>query len=350
MDRKPATSPVHDSTETFDDHHHHSDGKRDRFWTTPKKLCAAILLFICAFLIIFLPLLVKVIAPKLAQNGINEAELTVNNASILDPQNSTFNMALAIKVSNAKYKATLTYTSPITVWWVLPGTGQQPLLSMNLPPFSVDHSGNGDVNVTVRNVTILNQALFAQFNQYLIASPSFRWRLVSTLSAHALGRDYGGLNMDKTITVPGMSGLSNTVIDEFQLLGVPSISAPTPILMNATLVNNSPVGLSLGIVVFNVTDATGAVVIGNATSVGTTIVNGSGQPTKMILSGFIQPLGTLPPALTQNLTQVLFGAQNLTVRVTPESIGGADPVSWVQGGLKGLPLLAIMGKAPAALL
>lgn len=344
MDSK--TAPTNVSNETLDGHH--PAGKRHGFWTKKKMICAAILAFIIVALVIILPVLFLVIGPKLAQSGINDSVLTVTDASILDPQNASFNMALAIAVTNAgKVKATLTHTSPVAVWWVVPGKGQQQLLTMTLPPFSVDHSGDGTINANVQNVTILDQTLFAQFNQFLIASPTFQWRLVGELSAHALGRDFDGLTMDKTITVTGMNKLADTNIPEFKLLGFPSATDATPILMNATLVNPSPVGLSLGVIVFNVTDITGTVVIGNATTTGDTIVLGGGQTTKMLLTGFIMPLGTFPPALTANLTQVLGGAMNLTLLVTPESVGGANPISWVQGGLKGLPLMANMGKAPS---
>ncbi|KAJ3006063.1 hypothetical protein HKX48_000310 [Thoreauomyces humboldtii] len=346
MDNKTATSPMNASNETLDGHHPAT--KRHGFWTKKKIICAAILAFIVVALVIILPVLFLVIGPKLAQSGINDSVLTVTDASILNPQNATFNMALAIAVTNAgKVKATLTHTSPVAVWWVIPGKGEQQLLTMTLPPFSVDHSGSGTINANVQNVTILDQALFAQFNQYLIASPSFQWRLVGELSAHAIGRDYDGLTMDKTITVTGMNQLPNTNIPEFQLLGFPSQTAATPILMNATLVNPSPVGLSLGVIVFSVTDITGTTVIGNATTTGDTIVLGGGQTTKMILSGFINPLAGFPAALTTNLTMVLGGAMNLTLIVTPLSVGGATPVSWVQGGLQGLPLKAVMGKAPS---
>ncbi|KAI8921946.1 hypothetical protein DFJ77DRAFT_505711 [Powellomyces hirtus] len=316
------------------------------FWTRPKKIIAGIVVFIVLFLIIFLPILFFVIVPKIAQKGINSSVLTFKSADITNPRNGTFDLAMKIDVTEAGHtKATITHTSPMTVYWITPTTGEIPFLRMELPPFSVD-GGDGTIDASVKGVTVLNEGVLTKFNQFLITQDSFQWRLVGEVSARALGRDYGGLTMSKVVTLGGMKGLKGTTIKEFDVkLGPNSNTTATPMQLNATLINPSPIGLELGVMVFNVSTTSG-IPLGTASTRGISLVRSGGAESTLILDGLLNPTAALPEAAIELLKAVLAGTVNLPVNVVPVSIGGNDPVSWISGALVGAPLPATFGKKP----
>ncbi|KAJ3168606.1 hypothetical protein HDU88_001498 [Geranomyces variabilis] len=320
------------------------------FWTRRKKIGCAIgvATFIVLFLVIFLPILFLVIGPKVAQKNINSSVLTFRDASITNPTNTTFDLSLKIDVSDAgSIKATLTHTTPMTVAWINPLNGAEiKILEMNLPPFTVD-GGTGTIDTKVSGVTVLDQRALTLFNKFLIGGPAFQWRLTSGISAHALGRDYDGLTMDKVVTLKGMGAFQGTTIKQFTLPGYPATGNLTqvPIVLNATLLNPSPVGLELDATTFDVATLVGgvAVPLGVVTST-KTFINGMGNTT-LPLSGYLFELAKLPIAVFGALPAVLLGIQNINVTVTPSAVGPENPISWIAGALVGANLNATMGYA-----
>ncbi|KAJ3170001.1 hypothetical protein HDU87_000524 [Geranomyces variabilis] len=321
------------------------------FWTRRKKIGCAIgvATFIVLFLVVFLPILFLVIGPKIAQKNINSSVLTFRDASITNPTNTTFDLALKIDVTNAgSIKATLTHTTPMRVAWINPLTGAEiPILAMNLPPFTVD-DGTGTIDTKVSGVTVLDQTALTLFNKFLIGGPAFQWRLTSGISAHALGRDYDGLSLDKIVTLQGMGAFQGTTIKQFALPGYPATQSlpQVPIVLNATLFNPSPVGLELDITTFDVATlvAGTSVPLGVVTSTQKTFINGMGNTT-LPLSGYLFALANLPIQVFGLLPAVLLGAANINVTVTPTAVGAESPVSWISGALVGANLNATMGYA-----
>ncbi|KAJ3159300.1 hypothetical protein HDU86_001903 [Geranomyces michiganensis] len=322
------------------------------FWTRRKKiLCGAgVATFIALFLIIFLPILFFVIGPKVAQKSINSSVLTFREAKIFNPSNTTFDLDMIVDVTEAGHNdATLTHEGPMTVAWITPTGKEIPILSVVLPPFSVD-GGKGVINAKVKGVTILSQEALLQFNRFLIGGPEFQWRLTASMSVHALGRDYDGLTLDKTVTLKGMNGLQGTTIKEFALPGYPATQdlPSIPFVGNATLINPSPVGLELDITSFDVATSTG-VPLGKVTSK-KTFINAAGNST-LLTEGALGAIANLPIQVAALLPAVLQGKLNIPIVITPTSVGGDNPISWISGALVGAKLNATMGYAsekPAA--
>lgn len=278
--------------------------------------------------------------------------MTFTEASITNPQNTTFDLALKVDVTNAGHvEATLTHSTPLEVYWLVPealGGGEKPLLRMGLGSFKVSDE-KGFIDQKADNVEVLDQKLLAMFNKVLIASPKIQWRLVGDMKVKALGRTYHGLKMNKVVDVLGMSGLKGTLIKEFELQGLPNATGITPITMTATLFNKSPVGIELDTTVFNVTlplPNNITLPIGTATSVGKTMVEATPKTSSMKLDAKLFPIANYPAEIQATLAQVLGGTKNAHLVVTPLTIGGNNAVSWVQGGLAGLPLEVTLGKAP----
>ncbi|KAI8816833.1 uncharacterized protein EV422DRAFT_271257 [Fimicolochytrium jonesii] len=325
------------------------------FWTRKRKIwaggCAGVTIVL---LVVLLPIIFFVIVPKVAQSSINNSKLTFSDVSITNPQNSTFNVAMKIEVTDAGHTdATVTNTSPLTVYWVggidPADMTEKPLLEMNMGSYSVS-GGKATIEQNIENAKVLDEQIFTAFNKFLVVSPTFKWRMVGDVSVHAVGRTYEGLKMDKVVEVKGMDQLKGASIKEFQPLAAPNPAAPLPIAMNATLINPSPIGIELTNVLFNVTlippGSTTPIFLGTALSTGTTLLKGSGE-TKMPLRAELVPTVGLPPLLQSALGLVLSGQLNTKLTVVPVSVNAENPVSWINNALRGLPLEAELGKKEA---
>ncbi|KAI9105346.1 hypothetical protein DFS34DRAFT_599027 [Phlyctochytrium arcticum] len=344
VDNKEIPQPVTTTNDGFN-----SSKKSGRFASKKAKLALCAVL-VAVLLIIILPIIFLVAVPKIAQSAVNHSEITLVSAQLTEQTNSNFNLALKMSVANGgSVDATLINDGPLTVSWVggiLPeDVSEKPILEMDVAPFAVS-GGNGVIDQTITNVRILNTTLFTGFNKFLIVSPGFKWRIQGKLMVRALGRTHTGLTMDKYITAKGMDRLHGTVINEFQPLAAPNPAAPLPMLMNATLINLSPIGLELPAITFNVThkvNETFSIPLGQARSIlPSTTLLGGGQATKVMLNGTIYPTQNLPAALQLGLQQVLLGNLNTDVIATPVNVDGS---AWISNALLGLPLEVKLGKA-----
>ncbi|TPX59645.1 hypothetical protein SpCBS45565_g07693 [Spizellomyces sp. 'palustris'] len=351
VETAPKTVPDVEAPTTKDDGFANKAG----FWTRKRKTWAfGCLGLIAVLLIVLLPIMFLVIVPKIAQSSIDDSVLTFVDASISNPQNSSFTLSVKIDVTNAgHFDATLIHNSPLKISWIggldPNDQSEKPILEINMGAFSVS-GGKGTIEQTVSNVTVLSEQALTAFNKLMVISPSFKWRLQADMWVRAVGRTYKGLTMDKIVELKGMDQLKGTAIRQFQPKAVPDPAQPLPIAMNATLKNPSPIGIELDTIVFNVTlpvpGTNITLPLGQATSIGKTMLKSGGETT-LPLDAVLAPTGAFPPAIQEALAKVLGGQANAHLKVVPISVGGDKPVSWVAGALIGLPLDAELGKAPA---
>ncbi|KAJ3279250.1 hypothetical protein HK104_001617 [Borealophlyctis nickersoniae] len=318
-----------------------STGARPGFWTRRKRngcfICLAIVIILVAILV---PVLIKVVHPKIAQDSLNSAKLQFTSMNLTKLSNDAFTLNVALKVEDAGHtSATVSFEEPVTLSWVSPVDKQEKkLLEFNMNPFDTD-SGNAFVNDTVDRVKVADIMSFGIFNKVLLGTEGFQWIIRAKASVKALGITSGGLTLEKTVDVKGMHGLPGITIKEFLITG--------PIInMTAVITNDSPIGIELIDIVFNITEPTSGFQLGTARSTSTQFL--ASGPSKLQLTAQLVPIGSIPAPLLEKLTPILGGIGAAPLVVTCTSIYEKAPVAWLSAALVGIPLPVSFGTGRAA--
>ncbi|KAJ1560165.1 hypothetical protein HK405_008000 [Cladochytrium tenue] len=296
-------------------------------------ICCGIILVLVA---VFVPLLLFVIGPKIAQSSLASASLVLSSTSITAATNTSFVLSSTASVTNAgTLDATLSFGNGVMVYWVPANGSSIQLGSMPLPDISVGGSIPKSGSLSINNVTFsLSDAnAMGEFSQSLVSSDSFTWRLVGTATAKALGLTFNGLSLDKEVTVGAFQGLKNVSIVKFNL---PSSDTTNGITLQTTaqLENPSTITVELGTLSFD-TVFQGAR-IGSISGSGITLTPGSNL---LSLSGSIKPTDQNATSLLSTLFTAFIGGQSSPLSVvTTNVVGPNGPVSWLQKGLDGLAL------------
>ncbi|KAJ3278427.1 hypothetical protein HK104_002349 [Borealophlyctis nickersoniae] len=315
-----------------------------RFWTRRKRNACFVCLAIAVVLVVVLvPILIKVVHPKVSQDALNSAQMEFVSLNLTQPTASNFSLGVLAKVTNAGHSdAEVGFAGNMKLFWVSVVDGlEKQLLEFPMSTFGVD-KGNGQIAQNVSSVNITDPVSFAIFNKVLLGTPSFTWRLLAPVNVHAATVTSGGLTLDKTVVVAGMNRLAGTYAREFNLLGVPSATASTPINMTVTITNPSPVGIQVSDLNFNITEPTTGTFLGTAvTTVNPSFLNSGTIKLNMLAT--LVPLGQIPAPLVAKLTPVLGGIGTVNLTVTCTSVWGGQ-VGWLSAALVGTPLALEFGK------
>ncbi|KAJ3093420.1 hypothetical protein HDU97_009760, partial [Phlyctochytrium planicorne] len=167
--------------------------------------CAGIGLLLTA---IFIPLLIFVIGPKIAQDSIDKSNLAFDSVSISNAKNTSFSLSSSGTISNAGFlDAKISFDSPVAIFWTNRENGAEDLLlgTLTLDPISVSGPPpkKGALSMTNAPVLISNEEGMGVFSKFLIGGDEFSWRLVGTPQASALGLTFKNLKMNKIVTMKG---------------------------------------------------------------------------------------------------------------------------------------------------
>ena len=116
------------------------------------------------FLAIFVPLLILVIIPKIAQSLLNTSQMEILQLNMTNPGESALTVSVAAQVKGIPkiFSAELIFTDTIMVHWE-----DQAIGSMNLDPVQVK-GGKGDI-LQSTGFTIQDKAAFAAFAKTMVS-------------------------------------------------------------------------------------------------------------------------------------------------------------------------------------
>ncbi|KAG0001034.1 hypothetical protein BGZ79_005184 [Entomortierella chlamydospora] len=340
INEKEQQLPYTESETEYNDHHAQDKEEEDEFevyeYDTPhkpirkpfyrrKRVIITCAVGVVIFLAIFIPLLLFVILPKVAQALLNSSSMQINQLNMTSPGESAMTVSVAAQVGGIPkiFSANLEFTQEILVYWEGTAIG-----SMELNPVEVK-GGQGDIQ-QVTGFTILDKNAFAGFAKTMLASDGFTWTLTSKATLKTLGRTIKNLNVNKDLKMSGLSNFSNLKILKFDL---PS-DAPEGALVSisASVANPSPIGMTLGTITLDMNFETaylGRVVAKNVTLVG-------GQPMILNLEGTLLKqtdpvhLQELSLLMSNYLGGIVTYASAQGVSVFPD---GVNAVSWLTSAI-----------------
>ncbi|CAO3565834.1 unnamed protein product [Mortierella alpina] len=299
--------------------------KRRRFWI----LCVLITVVLVAILV---PIILLVILPKVAQSIVDGSTLAFSTISITEPTNTTMVMAMEGQLGNAgPFHATVSYPEPIEVYY------KDTLLGAMDPLPETKASGGSGTIVGQSRFTITNDEAFSAFSRNMLGDESFVWTLKSTVQIRAMGRTIKDLKLNKEITLLGMNGFPQVEILSFNLPSDAANGQGINLAIDTGLMNPSPIGVTLGTVVLDISyqgtrlgqvKATGASLQGNSISV-------------LNLTGIMEPQ-TTPEGRAK--VSGLFSAYiaGLASETTAKGVSvlpnGQDRVNWLSAGLEAMVL------------
>ncbi|KAF9956763.1 hypothetical protein BGZ70_009768, partial [Mortierella alpina] len=273
------------------------------------------------FLAMFIPLLIYVIIPKIAQLMLNSATMDIKQINMTNPTETTIGLSIDAQVGNIikVVSAELQFTEDIQVHW----QGQL-IGSMNLDTVYIK-SGRGAIAQTT-GFNILNPTAFSAFVSDMLSSESFSWTLKSKATLRALGQTIKDLKVDKVLPMNGLDRLSGLKLLRFNLPGASAEGALLDII--ASVANPSPVGLSLGTLTLDLhfqSTYLGRVVANNVQLVG-------GQPAILNITGTL--LKQTDPVKLQDMS-LLFSnyLANIPTLASAQGVSvlpdGKNQISWL---------------------
>ncbi|KAF2810252.1 uncharacterized protein BDZ99DRAFT_488101 [Mytilinidion resinicola] len=231
--------------------------------------------WICYFVLgvialaIGLPILFLVIFPAIAQRLVDDADLPIHAAMIMDPSDNTltYSMTASLKVP----KPFTVRIEPTVLELYRPETKQHriPYIKVELPALKLH--GNATVKVEGQQATILDKDQFTQFLAYAVYNDDFEMAAYGKTTAY-LGKLKAHITLDKTIKLKGLNMLNGFSIDNAQVV-LPPKKDGTNLVANLTLPNASLVTFELGNVTLNL--KVGDLILGNATIMNTMLKPGN---------------------------------------------------------------------------
>ncbi|KAF5389363.1 hypothetical protein D9757_004389 [Collybiopsis confluens] len=315
-------------------------------------ICQAI--FIPLGIVLLFVLLFPVVT-AVVQDVIKKSVLGVSVATISNPTNTSFALALQGSVSHTGIiSAKIHFTKSVSVDWIRENGSTTALGNINLQDISASHK-RATINQTT-TFLITDVTAFGEFAKTMITSDTFQWRLSST-DLHVQAAKFPvskGIKFDQTITLKGkslntilfglvtlpfsgFSSFNNSVALKNLLL--PSDNPAGGINFQATtvLTNPSPFSLNLGTVEFDLSYKD--VFLGTGTGTNT-VITGAAQ-NDITLSGVLVPQsGASNLAVVSELFTNYLNGDNSTVVATGKSTLQSDgtAIPWLSEGLQALHL------------
>ncbi|KAJ5875744.1 uncharacterized protein N7473_013091 [Penicillium subrubescens] len=222
-----------------------------RFWCC--YLVAAII-----FLAIFLPVFFLVAVPAIAQRIVDDTNLPVYSAQILDPKTQQVSftldtslnipMGLRIRIDPLDLSLFNRDVQPM-----------QPYLTVSLPSYSL--KGNTNLTVTKNNTDILNEDQFIKTLTQAVYNKKFTMSAKGSTVGH-LGALKAPLTLNKDIELDGLDKLSGFSINSARVV-IPKEADGTNLVGEAILPNHSDFTFALGNVTLNLRSSD--LIIGQAT-------------------------------------------------------------------------------------
>ncbi|KAF9331262.1 hypothetical protein BGZ91_012188 [Linnemannia elongata] len=282
------------------------------------------------FLAIFVPLLIFVIIPKIAQAMLNSSSMTIIQLNMTNPGETSLTVSVSAEVGGIPkiFSADMEFTEKVLVSW-----NGQAIGSMSLDPVHVS-GGKGNI-LQSTSFAIVNKDAFAAFAKDMLAADGFEWTLTSTATLKALGQTIKNLEVNKVLKMNGLSNFSNLKILKFDL----PADAPegAKISIKAAIANPSPIGMSLGTITLDMSFETaylGRVVAKDVTLIG-------GQPMILNLEGTLLKqteqvhLDELSLLMSNYLGGIVTPAKAKGVSVLPD---GVNAVSWLTSAVTAMTM------------
>ncbi|KAF9909672.1 hypothetical protein BX616_011090 [Lobosporangium transversale] len=312
--------------ESFQDYEYDSPQKpiRKPFYRR-KKVIVCCTVGTVIFLAVFIPLLLFVILPKIAQSLLNSSSMEIKQLNMTNPGETSLTVSVAAQVGGIPkiFSAEMEFTEQVLVHWQGKVIG-----SMSLDPVHVK-GGKGDI-LQATGFSIEDKDAFEAFVKDMMASDGFAWTLTSKATLKTLGRSIKDLEVNKVLNMNGLSSFSNIKILKFDL---PS-DAPEGALIaiSASIANPSPIGMTLGTITLDMNFKSaylGRVVAKNVTLIG-------GQPMILNLEGTLlrqtDPvhLEELSLLMSNYLGGIVTPATAQGVSVFPD---GVNEVTWLTSAI-----------------
>ncbi|ORZ08637.1 hypothetical protein BCR42DRAFT_335337 [Absidia repens] len=309
--------------------------KNKKYWIIC-SIISAIVIIVVVCLIVF------VFFPMIAQSLMNQAGIDVNGADITfsPPQQAgqptkrdydiqkTFYMNMKSSLKNTgPFSASIVFHNPILVYY-----NNTLLGNVTLPKTSIG-GGHGDLDADTPFL-IENTDFFASFSKDMMALDSFDWTLKGSCDITALSRT-ATVNLDKTVSIPGMGGFKDVKINSFEL---PANDPNGGILVNlGTVINSpSPVGVQLGTIQLNI--GYQGVNLGMVSAENVTLKKGENL---IPLKGSIKPLSN--PADLEKVgvmfsTYVSGGTAQTSAVGVSAAPDGHNTINWLTEGFKSVQM------------
>ncbi|KAG0006468.1 hypothetical protein BGZ65_007614 [Modicella reniformis] len=299
--------------------------KRRKYWI----FCAIMTVIVVA---VGVPIALFVILPKIAQSIINKSGMSFQSIQISNPTETGMTMGMMGALTDTgPFSATIKFPEPIEVYYndVLLGT-------MNLPDTKAS-GGKGDLTVPEAPFTINDVTAFGSFSADMMNNEKFTWVLKSKVTIVALGRTVSNLDLNKKLEVLGMNAFPSVKILRFDL---PSDAAPGQginLSIDTELTNPSPIGVSLGTLVLDI--SFNGTILGQVKATGANLLGGG--------SSILNLTGTMVPQTTPEglkTVSALFSSYiaGLSSETTAKGVSvlpdGVNEVSWLSVGLKSMTL------------
>ncbi|TFK54041.1 hypothetical protein OE88DRAFT_1732763 [Heliocybe sulcata] len=276
------------------------------------------------------------VVTAIAQHVVNVAVLNIDKASIQNPQNTSFQLALEGVVTHTSiFNSKISFTQPISVTW-LDGSNEVPLGTMTMSELYAK-SKRAYINQTT-TFNIADEDAFGQFSAAMITRQNFTWRLDSrNLKVQALKFPVShGIKFSKEITLAGMNNFDNQVTLKDLQLPSDNPAGGINYVTDTVLNNPSPFELALGTVVFDLYYK--SVFLGTGTGYNVEMTPGTND---INLSGTLIPHNDTSElnVVSELFTNYLNGVSSPVV-----AIGGATlqangaPISWLTAALQHLQL------------
>ncbi|KAJ5657052.1 hypothetical protein N7507_009002 [Penicillium longicatenatum] len=187
-----------------------------------------------------------VIIPAIAQRIVDNTDLPIYSAEILDPkaESVSFTLHTSLSVPVGLQIRTNAFDLSLFDRDVKP---IQPYLNVGLPSYTL--KGNTDMILTQNDTTILDQAQFVRTLSQAVYNERFTMSAKGKTVGH-LGEIKAPFTLNKDIKLDGLDKLSGFTIDTAQL-AIPKEADGSNLLATATLPNKSVFTFALGNVTLN---------------------------------------------------------------------------------------------------
>jgi hypothetical protein len=192
------------------------------------------------FLAILLPLLFLVIIPEVTQGMVDDSDLVIIEANIINPNDVSFQSHVTQKFKGVEGTHGTIQMHKLSLQWN-DGTGNKKLAALT-------HSN--EVDITTSKVTLKSQATvkdidaLSEFNLFAISADKFKWQIHGTATVETSGLTIP-VDVDKTVDMVGFNNFPiPPVIDQINITnGTPTIIT-NEIL--ATFTNDANIAISFG--------------------------------------------------------------------------------------------------------
>ncbi|KAF9933286.1 hypothetical protein FBU30_005870 [Linnemannia zychae] len=295
-----------------------------------KKVIWTCLIGTIVFLAIFIPILILVIIPKVAQHMLDTSSMNILQLNMTNPGETAVTVSVSAEVGGIPkiFTADMDFTEKVTVSWK-----NQVIGSMSLTPVHVS-KGKGAIQQST-TFAIENKDAFAAFAQDMLAADGFEWVLTSKATLKALGQTIKDLKVNKVLKMNGLANFSNLKILKFDLPADDPQGAK--ISIQASIANPSPIGMTLGTITLDMNFETAY--LGRVVAKDVVLV--PGQPMILNLEGILLKqteqvhLDELSLLMSNYLGGIVTSAKAKGVSVFPD---GANGVSWLTSAVTSMTM------------